>query len=83
MDLQNNLEELLKCSICTDIFYEPITLLCQHSFCKKCLDNSNTNKCPYCNLKIFVPPQVNYVLQALAYKFFSRRIRRKKEKYCT
>lgn len=31
------LEELLKCCICTETFDEPLTLPCLHSFCKTCL----------------------------------------------
>jgi hypothetical protein len=34
---RENIKDFLKCSICLDIYCEPITLMCQHNFCKQCL----------------------------------------------
>lgn len=38
----------LECVICQDIFYQPITLACGHSFCKSCIsqtfDHANANR---------------------------------------
>ncbi|XP_048059719.1 E3 ubiquitin-protein ligase TRIM39-like [Megalobrama amblycephala] len=46
------LTEELQCSICLDVFTDPVTTPCGHNFCKTCLnkfwDNSQTCKCPYC-----------------------------------
>lgn len=61
----NSVEDLLSCAICYDVFIDPVTLMCQHSFCKKCLDNSNTNACPICKLRMFIPPQHNITLDKL------------------
>ncbi|XP_039534363.1 E3 ubiquitin-protein ligase TRIM39-like isoform X2 [Pimephales promelas] len=46
------LTEDLQCSICLDVFTDPVTTPCGHNFCKTCLnkcwDNSQTCNCPYC-----------------------------------
>ncbi|XP_067307834.1 E3 ubiquitin/ISG15 ligase TRIM25 isoform X2 [Pseudorasbora parva] len=46
------LSEELQCSICLDVFTDPVTTPCGHNFCKTCLekswDNSQVCTCPYC-----------------------------------
>ncbi|XDV33769.1 hypothetical protein PO909_004053 [Leuciscus waleckii] len=46
------LTEELQCSICLDVFTDPVSTPCGHNFCKTCLnkcwDNSQTCNCPYC-----------------------------------
>ncbi|XP_050959620.1 E3 ubiquitin-protein ligase TRIM39 isoform X1 [Labeo rohita] len=46
------LTEELHCSICLDMFTDPVSTPCGHNFCKTCLnkhwDNSQTCNCPYC-----------------------------------
>ncbi|XP_073707383.1 E3 ubiquitin-protein ligase TRIM39-like isoform X1 [Garra rufa] len=46
------LSEDLQCSICLDVFTDPVSTPCGHNFCKTCLnkcwDNSQTCSCPYC-----------------------------------
>lgn len=32
-----NIDDLLQCPICLEIFYEPKVLDCQHTFCANCL----------------------------------------------
>ncbi|KAL1273413.1 hypothetical protein QQF64_029275, partial [Cirrhinus molitorella] len=48
-----SLSEELQCSICLDVFTDPVSTPCGHNFCKTCLnncwDNSQTCSCPYCN----------------------------------
>ncbi|XP_072513226.1 zinc-binding protein A33-like isoform X2 [Salminus brasiliensis] len=48
----SSLEENLKCSICFEIFKDPVLLHCSHSFCKACLDRSwslkDVKECPLC-----------------------------------
>jgi len=46
-----------KCSICLELFYQPvITNDCQHTFCKRCLDDfldgSESVPCPLCRCRI-------------------------------
>ncbi|XP_051727463.1 zinc finger protein RFP-like isoform X2 [Ctenopharyngodon idella] len=46
------LTEELQCSICLDVFTDPVSTPCGHNFCKACLNkcwnNSQTCNCPYC-----------------------------------
>ncbi|XP_014042605.2 zinc-binding protein A33 [Salmo salar] len=46
------LEEDLSCSVCCEIFREPVILSCSHSFCRACLEESwskgGTQDCPVC-----------------------------------
>ncbi|MGH0124568.1 UNVERIFIED_CONTAM: hypothetical protein FKN15_021305 [Acipenser sinensis] len=46
------LEEELSCAVCCEIFKDPVTLRCNHSFCKACLDrywqDEKTRECPVC-----------------------------------
>lgn len=44
----------LTCSICTELFTEPCTLDCNHSFCKRCIEMWNREKhtCPLCRAPI-------------------------------
>lgn len=47
----NSFKDDLNCSICLDIYDDPRTLSCQHSFCTKCLEplaRSSFFKCPQC-----------------------------------
>ncbi|XP_026096267.1 E3 ubiquitin-protein ligase TRIM8-like [Carassius auratus] len=49
---RGRLTEELQCSICLDVFTDPVSTPCGHNFCKTCLnkcwDNSRTCSCPYC-----------------------------------
>uniref|UniRef100_A0A8C2JJD6 E3 ubiquitin-protein ligase TRIM39-like n=1 Tax=Cyprinus carpio TaxID=7962 RepID=A0A8C2JJD6_CYPCA len=42
----------LQCSICLDLFTDPVSTPCGHNFCKNCLNqcwnNSQTYNCPFC-----------------------------------
>ncbi|XP_037096527.1 nuclear factor 7, ovary-like [Syngnathus acus] len=67
----------LTCSICLDIFTDPVTLLCGHSFCRTCLtgflDNEEEHLCPQCRTSVPSVEEVtglctNFVLLSLAEK---------------
>ncbi|XP_048033466.1 E3 ubiquitin-protein ligase TRIM39-like [Megalobrama amblycephala] len=46
------LNEELQCSICLEVFTDPVTTSCGHNFCRTCLSKSWTNTqtcfCPFC-----------------------------------
>ncbi|KAL0174188.1 hypothetical protein M9458_030156, partial [Cirrhinus mrigala] len=46
------MSEELQCSICLDVFADPVSTPCGHNFCMSCLNqcwnNSQTYKCPFC-----------------------------------
>jgi len=55
---QRDIGEFLMCDMCTDLYVEPVTLLCGHSYCKKCVQKRETQlyvelcvKCDKNNLK--------------------------------
>ena len=58
-----NIEELLTCSLCLELFREPKTLTCLHSFCKECLNEMtkaadhehDSLPCPLCRDETAIP----------------------------
>ncbi|XP_048059557.1 E3 ubiquitin-protein ligase TRIM39-like [Megalobrama amblycephala] len=56
------LTEELQCSICLDVFTDPVSTPCGHNFCKTCLnkcwDNSQTCNCPYCKETFKIKPDL-------------------------
>lgn len=63
------LNEELQCSICLDVFTDPVTTPCGHNFCRTCLDqywtNTHTCCCPICKEKFSKQPdlKVNIALR--------------------
>ncbi|XP_029977816.1 E3 ubiquitin-protein ligase TRIM39-like [Sphaeramia orbicularis] len=56
-------EDQFLCSICLDVFTDPVTIPCGHNFCKSCItehwDNNEIYQCPMCK-KAFDPrPELN------------------------
>lgn len=56
-------EEFLTCTICFEIYKDPKTLPCLHSFCKDCINNlrqekagKNSYPCPICR-EVFQLPK--------------------------
>ncbi|XP_060944017.1 zinc finger protein RFP-like [Limanda limanda] len=68
-------EERLLCSICLDVFTDPVSLSCGHNFCSSCLhtywDSGDTCQCPMCKREFSTRPelQVNTVMSELADEF--------------
>ncbi|KAG2466123.1 TRI25 ligase, partial [Polypterus senegalus] len=51
------------CSVCLDTLTDPVTILCGHSFCLKCLtdcwDQSQECSCPQCRHTFITRPELN------------------------
>ncbi|XP_060927547.1 zinc finger protein RFP-like [Limanda limanda] len=68
-------EERLLCSICLDVFTDPVTMSCGHNFCSSCIhtywDSRDTCQCPLCKRKFSTRPelQVNTFISELADEF--------------
>ncbi|XP_030635406.1 E3 ubiquitin-protein ligase TRIM39-like [Chanos chanos] len=68
-------EEQFQCSICLDVFTDPVSTPCGHSFCMTCIkgfwDTSTSCLCPTCKRKFEKRPDlfVNIVLADLTAQF--------------
>ena len=63
-NITNNFEEQLTCSLCLDVFTDPKTLPCLHSYCTRCISQwyqtsgnpfKKEMKCPMCKTTVVVP----------------------------
>ncbi|XP_040885639.1 E3 ubiquitin-protein ligase TRIM21-like [Toxotes jaculatrix] len=65
-------EERFLCSVCLDVFTEPVSTPCGHNFCSACIlkywDSINTCQCPLCKRTFSTRPelQVNTIMSELA-----------------
>lgn len=66
-----NLHQSLVCGICMDKFYHPVTLICQHTFCKSCLVQAKERKCPVCQLRFVIPQEYNRIIENAVKVFFN------------
>ncbi|XP_060771687.1 E3 ubiquitin-protein ligase TRIM21-like [Neoarius graeffei] len=68
-------EDQLQCSICLDVFTDPVTTPCGHNFCMICLrefwDSSSHCQCPVCQTNFAKRPElcVNTFISELAAPF--------------
>uniref|UniRef100_A0A8C4TJZ9 Uncharacterized protein n=1 Tax=Erpetoichthys calabaricus TaxID=27687 RepID=A0A8C4TJZ9_ERPCA len=57
------LQDEFTCSVCLDTLTDPVTILCGHSFCLKCLtdcwDQSQQFSCPQCRHTFTTRPELN------------------------
>ncbi|TAQ86773.1 hypothetical protein B7494_g4894 [Chlorociboria aeruginascens] len=60
--LENAIRQELYCSICFELFLEPVTTTCGHTYCRHCVyDAQNTalgdmDQCPWCRKDLAMPP---------------------------
>ncbi|KAL3995759.1 cytochrome c oxidase subunit 6c [Sarotherodon galilaeus] len=68
-------EDRFLCSICLDVFTDPVTTSCGHNFCKNCItqrwDMSQSCQCPKCNKVFKTRPElhVNTLLSEMVAQF--------------
>ncbi|XP_077597835.1 E3 ubiquitin-protein ligase TRIM39-like [Stigmatopora nigra] len=68
-------EEQVHCSICLDVFTDPVSIPCGHNFCQACIlgywKSSPLYQCPMCKKSFFKRPDlsVNTVLREIAEQF--------------
>ncbi|XP_029597735.1 E3 ubiquitin-protein ligase TRIM39 isoform X1 [Salmo trutta] len=68
-------EEQFLCSICLDVFTEPVSIPCGHNFCKACIsgywDTSDLCQCPMCKEKFYRRPElrINTFISEMAAQF--------------
>eukprot|EP00061_Rhincodon_typus_P007226 g28720.t1 len=49
---QSWLDEELTCSICLQVYTDPVTLACQHSYCRSCIEEFSPQSCPECRAEL-------------------------------
>ncbi|XP_031159517.1 nuclear factor 7, brain-like isoform X1 [Sander lucioperca] len=81
-------EEDLCCSVCHEVFRDPVVLSCSHSFCKDCLKSwwreKPTQECPVCRRRSSkLEPPRNLELKKLCESFLQQRDQRASEALCS
>ncbi|XP_036789440.1 E3 ubiquitin-protein ligase TRIM39-like isoform X2 [Oncorhynchus mykiss] len=78
-------EDQFLCSICLDVFTEPVTTSCGHNFCMVCIinywDSKDLYQCPLCKETLYRQPElrVNTTLREVVENFKKMRGRGKDE----
>ncbi|XP_033982066.1 E3 ubiquitin-protein ligase TRIM21-like isoform X2 [Trematomus bernacchii] len=68
-------EDQFLCSICLDVFTDPVSIPCGHNFCKACIsehwDRNVPSQCPYCKEVFNTKPElrVNTFISEMAAQF--------------
>ncbi|XP_075702878.1 E3 ubiquitin/ISG15 ligase TRIM25-like [Rhinoderma darwinii] len=82
----------LSCSICLDLYTDPVTLRCGHNFCRGCIDRvldtqkeSGVFSCPDCRAEFEERPALhrNITLRNIAEHFLSTEPEQKTGVFCT
>ncbi|XP_072237472.1 nuclear factor 7, brain-like isoform X1 [Leuresthes tenuis] len=80
-------EEDFCCSVCHEIYRDPVLLSCSHSFCRDCLRSwwreKPTQECPVCRKISVTEPPCNLVLRNLCESFIQDRDQRASEALCS
>ncbi|KAM4587048.1 nuclear factor 7, brain-like [Odontesthes bonariensis] len=80
-------EEDFCCSVCHDIYRDPVVLSCSHSFCRDCLRSwwkeKPAQECPVCREISVTEPLCNLALKNLCESFVQDRDHRASEALCS
>uniref|UniRef100_A0A8C1Y4R9 E3 ubiquitin-protein ligase TRIM39-like n=1 Tax=Cyprinus carpio TaxID=7962 RepID=A0A8C1Y4R9_CYPCA len=82
------LNEELQCSICLDVFTDPVTTPCGHNFCRTCLNkcwtNTQTCFCPFCKETFSKRPdlKINTTLREVVQHFNEKLNPGRSEVFC-
>ncbi|XP_039647708.1 E3 ubiquitin-protein ligase TRIM39-like [Perca fluviatilis] len=81
-------EEDFCCSVCHEVFRDPVLLSCSHSFCKDCLKSwwreKQAQECPVCRKRSKrTEPSRNLELKKLCESFLQQRDQRASEGLCS
>ncbi|XP_074490135.1 E3 ubiquitin-protein ligase TRIM35-like, partial [Sebastes fasciatus] len=86
--MASRLKDDLCCSVCHDIFKDPVILSCSHSFCKVCLQSwwieKHVRECPLCkkrHSKSVLPPNLD--LNKVCESYLQERDQRPSEAVCS
>ncbi|XP_072544096.1 E3 ubiquitin-protein ligase TRIM39-like [Salminus brasiliensis] len=81
-------EDQFQCSICLDVFTDPVSTPCGHNFCKTCLtqywNNTQHYQCPLCKEEFTKRPElkINTTLREIADHFKKKSVPDKPEVLC-
>ncbi|XP_067227248.1 E3 ubiquitin-protein ligase TRIM39-like [Chanodichthys erythropterus] len=81
------LNQELQCSVCLEVFTDPVTTSCGHTFCSTCLSKCWTSSrncfCPFCKEKFSRRPdlKINTTLREVV-QYFKKRKRGESEVFC-
>ncbi|XP_054483286.1 E3 ubiquitin-protein ligase TRIM39-like [Anoplopoma fimbria] len=85
--MASRLEEDFCCSVCHDVFKDPVILSCSHSFCRVCLEDWWTEKiiqeCPVCKRRQSKELLSNFALKNLCESFLQQRDQRASQTLCS
>ncbi|XP_069566489.1 nuclear factor 7, brain-like [Brachyistius frenatus] len=86
--MASRFQEDFRCSICTDVFKDPVILSCSHNFCRDCLHRwwtkNENHDCPLCNRRSSMArPPSNLLLKNLCETFSQERDQRPPEDLCS
>uniref|UniRef100_A0A8C9R398 Nuclear factor 7, brain-like n=1 Tax=Scleropages formosus TaxID=113540 RepID=A0A8C9R398_SCLFO len=73
-----SLDEELICSVCCEIFKDPVLLACSHSFCRSCVqqywEQKSSRECPVCRRRSSIEhPPPNLVLKNIIESYFKQK----------
>ncbi|XP_041862844.1 E3 ubiquitin-protein ligase TRIM21-like [Melanotaenia boesemani] len=74
-DSNQRSEDQFLCSICLDVFTDPVSTPCGHNYCKNCItqhwDVNNSCQCPLCKKEFLLKPdlEINTLLREMVDQF--------------